>query len=158
GTLAGTIFREGEQTDPNTRGTLVNFDDVTPGHFETMRIPLLSGRDFTDFDRENTTPAVIVNEAMAKMVWPGQEPLGKRFSIVTEPRLLQVVGVVGTTIIGQLGEDPPPIAYIPMRHRYSPAPSPVVRATGNSESILGAVRTTVPRTSKTLTFTNGKPV
>jgi len=40
--IAGTIFREGEQTDPNNRGTLVNFDDVMPGHFATARIPLLA--------------------------------------------------------------------------------------------------------------------
>src|SRR6266581_1149757 len=158
GTLAGTIFREGEQTDPNNRGTLVNFDDVTPGHFATMRIPLLSGRDFTDFDRENTTPVVIVNEAMAKMVWPGQEPLGKRFSIVTEPRLLQVVGVVGTTVIGQIGEDPQPIAYVPMRQRYSPAAALVVRTNSNPEPLIGAVRTQVQPIDKNLAFTNAQTV
>jgi predicted permease len=158
GGFAGTIFREGEQTDPNNRGTLVNFDDVTPGHFETMRIPLLSGRDFTDFDRENTTPVVIINEAMAKMVWPGQEALGKRFSIVTDPKMLQVVGVVGTAVIGQIGEDPQPIAYVPMRQQYSPFATLVVRTTGNPESLLGAVRTQVQHIDKNLAFTNGQTV
>jgi predicted permease len=158
GGFAGTIFREGEQTDPNNRGTLVNFDGVTPGHFETMRIPLLSGRDFTDFDRENTTPVVIINEAMAKMVWPGQEALGKRFSIVTDPKMLQVVGVVGTAVIGQIGEDPQPIAYVPMRQQYSPFATLVVRTTGNPESLLGAVRTQVQHIDKNLAFTNGQTV
>ncbi len=158
GGIAGTVFREGEQIDPNNRGTLVNFDDVTPGHFETMRIPLLSGRDFTDFDRENTTPVVVINEAMAKMVWPGQEAIGKRFSIVTEPRLLQVVGVVGTAVIGQIGEEPQPIAYVPMRQQYSPFAALVVRTTGNPESLLGAVRTQVQQIDKNLAFTNGQTV
>ena len=51
----GTIFREGEQTDPNNRGTLVTFDDVLPAYFSALRIPTLSGRDLTDFDRENTS-------------------------------------------------------------------------------------------------------
>jgi predicted permease len=158
GGFAGTIFREGEQTDPNNRGTLVNFDDVTPGHFETMRIPLLSGRDFTDFDRENTTPVVIINEAMAKMVWPGQEAVGKRFSIVTDPKLLQVVGVVGTAVIGRIGEDPQPIAYVPMRQQYSPFAALVVRTTSNPEPLLGAVRTQVQQIDKNLAFTNGQTV
>ncbi len=158
GGLAGTIFREGEQSDPNNRGTLVNFDDVTPGHFETMRIPLLSGRDFTDFDRENTAPVVVINEAMAKMMWPGQEALGKRFSIVNDPKLLQVVGVVGTAVIGQIGEDPQPIAYLPMRQQYSPFAALVVRTTSNPEPLLGAVRTQVQQLDKNLAFTNGQTV
>jgi predicted permease len=158
GGILATIFREGEQTDPNNRGTLVNFDDITPGHFETMHIPLLSGRDFTDFDRENTTRVAVINEAMAKMMWPGQEPLGKRFAIVQEPNLLQVVGVVGTAVIGQIGEDPQPIAYIPMRQQYSPAAALVVRTTSNPEPLLGAVRKQVEQIDKNLAFTNGQTV
>jgi predicted permease len=158
GGLAGTIFREGEQTDPNNRGTLVNFDDVTPGHFETMRIPLISGRDFTDFDRENTTRVAVINEAMAKIVWPGQEALGKRFAIVQEPNLLQVVGVVGTTVIGQIGEDPQPIAYLPMRQQYSPFGTLVVHTNSNPEPLIGAVRTQVQQIDKNLAFTNAQTV
>jgi predicted permease len=158
GGLLATVFHEGEQSDPNNRGTLVNFDDVTPGHFETMRIPLLSGRDFTDFDRENTTRVAVINEAMAKMLWPGQEPLGKRFAIVTEPQLVQVVGVVGTAVIGQIGEDPQPIAYLPMRQQYSPGATLVVRTTGSPEALLGAVRTQVQQIDKNLAFTNAQTV
>src|SRR5258707_12387847 len=158
GGILATIFREGEQTDPNNRGTRVNLDDVTPGPFETMRIPLLSGRDFTDFDRENTTRVAVINEAMAKMVWPGQEPLGKRFAIVQEPNLLQVVGVVGTTVIGQIGEDPQPVAYFPMRQQYSPIATLIVRTTGNPEALLGVVRTQVQQIDKNLAFSNAQTV
>jgi predicted permease len=158
GGLLGTTFREGEQTDPNNRGILINFDDVTPGHFEAMRIPFLSGRDFTDFDRENTTPVAVVNEAMAKMMWPGQEPLGKRFFIVVDPKPYQVVGVVGTAVIGQIGEEPQPIAYFPMRQQYSPASSLVVRTSSNPEPLIGAVRSQVQPIDKNLAFTNGQTV
>jgi predicted permease len=158
GGISATIFREGEQTDPNNRGTLVNLDEVTPGHFDTMRIPLISGRDFTDFDRKNTTPVAVINQAMANLLWPGQEALGKRFAIVQQPNLLQVVGVVGTTVIGQIGEDPQPIAYMPMRQQYSPAATLVVRTTGNPESLLGLVRTQVQPIDKNLAFTNAQTV
>jgi putative ABC transport system permease protein len=158
GGLAGTIFREAERADPNNRGTLVNIDDVTPGQFETLRIPLLRGRDFTDFDRENTAPVAVVNEAMAKLVWPGDEALGKRFAFVTPPTLYQVVGVVGTTIVGQIGEDPQPVAYFPMRQQYSPFAALIVRTTGNPEALLGAVRTQVQQIDKNLAFTNGQTV
>ncbi|HYL63314.1 MAG TPA: ADOP family duplicated permease, partial [Candidatus Methylomirabilis sp.] len=90
GAIAGTVFREGEQTDPNNRGTLVTFDDVTPGYFQALRIPFYSGRDFTDFDRKGTTPAVIVNKAMADMMWPNQSAIGKHFFIVVDPSKYEV--------------------------------------------------------------------
>src|SRR5258708_3170181 len=158
GGILGTIFREGEQTDPNNRGTLVGFDDVTPGHFETMRIPLLRGRDFTDFDRENTTPVVVVNEAMANLVWPGQEAIGKRFAIVLTPNLFQVVGCVGTTVVGQIGEDPQPVAYLPMRQQYSPFGTLVVRTNTNPEPLIGALRAQVQPIDNNLAFTNAQTV
>lgn len=158
GGLAATMFREGEQVDPNNRGTLINLDDVTPGHFNTLRIPLLNGRDFTDFDREKTAPVVIVNEAMAKLLWPGQEAVGKRVFIVTEPTPFEVVGVVGTTMLAQVGETPQPIAYFPMRQQYSPFATLIVRTTGNPESLLGAVRGQVQQIDKNLAFTNAQTV
>ncbi len=158
GGISATIFREGEQTDPNNRGTLVVLDEVTPGHFDTMRIPLLSGRDFTDFDRENTAKVAVINQAMANLVWPGQDALGKRFAIVQEPNLLQVVGVVGTTVVGQIGEDPQPVAFFPMRQQYSPAVTLVVRTTGSAEALLGTVRTQVQQLDKNLAFTNVQTV
>src|SRR5207245_6977266 len=54
--------------------------------------------------------------------------------------------------------DPQPIAYVPMRQRYSPAAALVVRTTGNPESLLGAVRTQVQQIDKNLAFTNGQTV
>ena len=158
GGLAGTIFREGEQTDPNNRGTLVGFDDVTPGHFATMRIPLISGRDFTDFDREKTTRVAVINEAMARAIWPDQDAIGKRFAIVSDPVLLQVIGVVGITVVGQIGEDPQPVAYLPMRQQYSPFGTLVVRTNTNPEPLIGPVRAQIQPIDKNLAFTNAQTV
>jgi predicted permease len=158
GGLAGTIFRDGEQADPNNRGTLVSFDDVMPGYFSALRIPTLSGRDFTDFDRENTKNVVIINKAMADLVWPGQDPLGKRFTIVVDPNQYEVVGVVGTTLVGQVGEDPQPVAYFAMRQQYSPFASIIVRTTGDPEAVMGAVRAQVNELDRNLALTNGQTV
>jgi len=158
GGILGTIFREGEQSDPNNRGTLVNFDDVMPGYFTALHIPMLSGRDLTDFDRENTKFVVVINKAMADLVWPGQEPLGKRFTIVVDPHQYEVVGVVGTTIIGAVGEDPQPVAYAPLRQQYSAQASLLVRTTGNPEAVMGAVRAQVNQLDRNLALTNGQTV
>ncbi len=158
GGISGTVFREGEQTDPNNRGTLVNFDDVMPGYFAALHIPTLSGRDLTYFDRESTQQVVVINKAMADLVWPGQDPLGKHFTIVVDPHQYEVIGVVGTTIIGAVGEDPQPVAYIPMRQQYSPQASILVRTTGNPEAVMGAVRAQVNQLDRNLALTNGQTV
>jgi putative ABC transport system permease protein len=158
GGISGTMFREGEQADPNNRGTLVVLDDVMPGYFSALHIPALSGRDFTDFDRENTKQVAVINKAMADLVWPGQDPLGKRFTIVVDPHQYEVIGVVGTTIIGAVGEDPQPVAYFPLRQQYSPVASLLVRTTGNPEALMGAVRAQVNQIDRNLALTNGQTV
>jgi putative ABC transport system permease protein len=158
GGLAVTVFREGEQTDPNNRGTIVSFDSVLPGYFSALRIPTLGGRDFTDFDRENTKTVVVINKAMADMIWPGQDPLGKRFSIVVDPNVYEVVGLVGTTLVGQVGEDPQPVAYFPLRQQYAPAGSLLVRTTGNPEPVMGAVRAQINQLDRNLALTNGQTI
>jgi predicted permease len=154
GTIAGTVFREGEQADPNNRGTLVSFDDVTPGHFDTLRVPLLSGRDFTDFDRDNSLPVVVINDAMAKLIWPHEEPLGKRFSLFGNPTAFQIIGVVGNTVVNQIGEDPQPVAYFPLRQQFSSVAVLEVRTSGDPQLLLGAVRDQVQQIDRNLALTN----
>jgi len=155
GTILGTVFREGEQADPNNRGALVQFDDISPGHFKTLGIPLRSGRDFNDFDRENTLAAVIVNEAMAKLLWPGQEALGKRFSSFASPTMLyQVVGIVGNAVVNQIGEDPQPVAYLPLRQQYSSVAALEIRTAGNPEALMATVRNQVQELDRNLAFTD----
>jgi predicted permease len=123
-----------------------------------MRIPLISGRDFTDFDREKTTRVAVINEAMARAIWPDQDAIGKRFAIVSDPVLLQVIGVVGTTVVGQIGEDPQPVAYLPMRQQYSPFGTLVVRTNTNPEPLIGPVRAQIQPIDKNLAFTNAQTV
>src|SRR2546430_2232612 len=125
GGFARTVFPEGEDETTGYRGTLTQLDDITPGFFDALRIPLLKGRVFSDADRKGTTPVVVINEAMAKHFWPNQEAVGKQFHFFGDPTLREVVGVVGNTVINNIGEVPAPLAYLSITQDYSPA---VVRA------------------------------
>ncbi|HEX9224157.1 MAG TPA: ABC transporter permease [Candidatus Acidoferrales bacterium] len=156
--IAGTTFREGEQTNPNDRGTLVNYDNVTPGYFNTMRIPLLHGRGFTEFDREGSTKVAIINEVMARMMWPGQEALGKRFYTFADAQPYEVIGVVGNTVVLQISQDPQPTAYVPLRQQYSAVGALIVRTTGNPEAVLETARRQVQQLDRNLAFTNANTV
>src|SRR5260370_37187391 len=75
-----------------------------------------------------------------------------------DPKPYQVVGVVGTAVIGQIGEEPQPIAYLPMRQQYSPVGSLVVRTNNNPVPLIGAVRAQIQPIDKNLALTTGQTV
>ena len=68
---------------------------ITPGYLRTMRIPLVRGRDFTEADRQGAPAVALVSEAMAKRLWPGEDPIGQRLSTAFFPEATrEVVGIV----------------------------------------------------------------
>jgi len=68
---------------------------ITPDYFNTMRIPMKRGRDFTDRDNLQSPPVVIVNETLARTIWPSDDPIGKRLTVPAFTRPATIVGVVG---------------------------------------------------------------
>jgi predicted permease len=93
-----------------------NYRVVTPGYFQTVEIPLLSGRDFNAHDTEHSPPAVVVSQSMARSNWPGERPLGKRLSLDPDAIVwAEVVGVVGDVKYRKLDEGPAAGVYVPLR-------------------------------------------
>jgi len=90
---------------------------VSRGHFRTLGIPLLAGRDFTDEDREGSTPVCIINERLAQRLWPGQNPLGKRLRSGKLP-WVEVIGVAANSKYVGLVESPRLFIYRPIGQRY----------------------------------------
>jgi predicted permease len=88
---------------------------VGPDYLETMRTPLLSGRDFTDQDTADTLPVAIVNQALVDRYWPGQNAIGKR---IQDGRWRTVVGVVANGKYRRLIYDPTPLILMPLSQRY----------------------------------------
>jgi predicted permease len=90
---------EGQGVDAATRRPWVNMEIVTPDYFVTLGVPLLRGRLLTSADRKGAAPVIVINTTMARLYWPGDDPLGKRLIMgsptdSTAPRYT-VVGVVG---------------------------------------------------------------
>jgi predicted permease len=154
GGLARTVFPEGQDEGSGYRGTLTQLDDITPNFFETLRIPLVSGREFTDADRKDTKQVAIINEAMAKHFWPDQSAVGKRFHFFGEPDLREVVGVVRNTVVNNIGEEPQPLAYLPLTQDFSPAVTMQVRTSGRPEAVISSVRSQVQSLDTNLALTN----
>ncbi len=84
--------------------------DVTPRYFETLGIPVLEGRDFTQDDNESAPRVVIADQTAANRYWPGQDPLGKRLEIWGHP--FTVVGLVKNSKHNLMNELPEPMIYM----------------------------------------------
>jgi putative ABC transport system permease protein len=96
--LAGDLWTfqfavEGRPAPPPSQEPSAAFRVVFPGYFRTMRIPLLSGRDFTAHDDANSGRVVIVNETMSRRYWPGQDAIGKRIRLDASGPWYAVVAV-----------------------------------------------------------------
>jgi predicted permease len=90
----------------------VDYNVVAAGYFETMRIPILAGRDFGPEDGDGGQGALIVSETMAKRFWPNSDPIGRSIRAAGER---VVVGVAADTKVYSLGEEPLSYMYFPYR-------------------------------------------
>jgi hypothetical protein len=103
----GTEF-EGYVSASGTNVEIVDYyQSVMSSYFDTMRIPIVEGRSFESTDAVSTGPVAIVNETLAKKVWPGKSPIGRRFRRVGGPReWATIIGVVGDVRQGGVDQRP----------------------------------------------------
>jgi putative ABC transport system permease protein len=99
-----------QTTDP-----FVNYSLVTADFFKTLRVPVIRGREFTVRDNQNTPPVAIINEAMARRYWSGEDPIGKRITVTIVPgdQPREIVGIVGDTATSRWDRSSVPGLYVP---------------------------------------------
>ncbi len=142
GSRRGTSI-EGYQTQLG-EDTETAYNVVAPRYFETMRIPLLRGRAFTEADRAGAPPVVIVNDAFARRYWPNADPIGKRISANgSEGPFREVIGVTRTGKYNTLGEDPRPFYYLPLWQEYEGTATLHVKTSGDPRALISPVRDAV---------------
>jgi len=133
------VIIEGQELRKKSEAISAVVNTVDFDYFSTLGIPFFEGRDFTQDDRDVSTPVAIINDTMAAKYWPNQDPLGKRL----QPRgkkFLQIVGVVKTINYQTLGETPQACVYIPLRQNYSDSMILYVRTERDPSTILAAVQ------------------
>jgi predicted permease len=120
-----------------------------PRYFETMQVPLVRGRGFTDADRPGAPLVVVVNQAFAKKFWGDADPIGKRISISGESGpWLEVVGLARDGKYVSIAESSTPYVYYPQLQN----PDGItlhVRTSGDPRRLLTAVRQEVTTVAPT---------
>jgi predicted permease len=141
-----TFALEGQGADAVAANPTLNLEAVAPGYFETLGVPLYRGRGFEARDRSGAVPVAIVSQRLARRLWAGEDPIGRRIGLgglASHGPWLEVVGVAGDTRYREL-ETPPLTIYVPFRQTENPGLRPTylaVRSRWRPSAILETVRT-----------------
>lgn len=117
---------------------------VSPGYFSAMGIPMLRGRGFSDVDRLDAQPVAVINERLAELYFPGEDPIGQRIRVgyahaPDAERVREIVGVAGNVRVFGLASDPVPVYYV--SYRQTPEPAMSVIAVAGDDDTAAAVAT-----------------
>ena len=119
----------------------LNYETVGPQYFQTMRIPLVHGRDFEERDHERSQRVVVINETMARRYWPKGGALGQRLKLTSD--WLEIVGIAKDVKNRSLSETPQPFLYLPLFQDYRSNMILVARTAMNPEQAFHGVQAAV---------------
>jgi len=138
-----SVIPEGKAGDGLKEGFQVQVSTASPGFLETLRIPLLRGREFSAGDNETSPKVAIINRTLAQAFWPGQDPIGKHLMVADQGWYREVVGVVNDVKYHTLWESPEPYMYLPLFQDPAPEVHLEVRTAGDPMGLMPAVRRVV---------------
>ena len=147
--MGAGIAVEGQVTPSGQQTPSAGYNLVSPGYFETLGIRLLHGRGISETDRQNSNRVGVINQIMAERFWPGEDPIGKHFSLEDDlAHPLEVVGVVRNGRTADLTSPEGPFFYMAFAQKRMLPVILQVRTYGEPESmaqgISGLIRSLAP--------------
>lgn len=134
------VAAEGRDAVPEKEWPEIDLTEVSAGYFETMRIPIVSGRSFGEGDGAGAPRVAVVNETLASRLWPGEDAVGKRLRIQRVDGYWEVVGVARSGKYRTLGEAARPFLYLPLSQHYVATRTLVARARGDARPLFASLR------------------
>ena len=133
---SSAIEVDGYQPPPHEQPT-VEYNQVAENYFGTIGIPIVSGREFTRTDDENSPPVAIINETMAAKYWPAKNALGQRVKV--KDRWLEIVGIAKNANYRTKLETPTPFFYVPLRQNWGVQNTLLMRTRETPGAMLNAL-------------------
>jgi putative ABC transport system permease protein len=140
-----TVMRvapEGGAPSSDDTWPAINYAIVHEGYFETLRIPLLEGREFSRHDGASAPAVIVVNDVLARRFWPGTTAVGRRL-LAADGTSYEVVGVARSLKYLTLGEEPTPYIYRPLAQTGAPTMTLIVRTAADPTSLIRELRPAV---------------
>jgi predicted permease len=145
-----SVSVQGFDAGPDT-DTHANYNEISPGYFRTLGIPLMVGREFTAADNLDAPKVVIVNEAFAKKFNLGRDAVGKRMAQGGRELNLEIVGIVQNAKYSEVRQQPPPTFYLPYRQSERLATMNLYAKTSlDTDGVLRSVPGVVARLDRNL--------
>ncbi len=147
-----SVFREGQILPPGTERPGVYYEQIGLNYFSTMKIPLTEGREFSAADKEGLPPVCIINEALARQLFPNESAVGKRVSYGSgEGPYTTVIGVAKDGKYASLAERPHPLIYQSLLQIYNNHASLIARTrTTDAASMIPLLRREIQSLDPTL--------
>ncbi len=155
GAMGMQFFVDGKPRPESGRGQSAAFSALTPRYFETMKIQILRGRDFSRTDTATAPLVMIINKTMADRFWEGKDPIGQSITLdfVPNEQPRMIVGVVADSLLSRFQRQPTPVMYVPhlqLQNRwqgpawdYRAMMSFVMRSDGEPMALAPSVRSAV---------------
>ena len=133
---------EGRPEPPPGQGPGTDVRVADAGYFQSMGIPLLRGRNFSDAEQREPKRVILINEALARKHFPGEDPIGRRLDVAMfeNPTPAEIIGVVGNVRYDSLIDESPPAVYFPLPDLAYPFMSLVIRTDADPAALAPSVQ------------------
>lgn len=154
-TISDDFVVEGRPASPDQTNPIAGLLMISPSYFRTLGVRLLQGREFTEADKADAQSVIIINEALARQFFPGEDPIGKRMRQNANSRnpWREIVGVVDDVKYSGIDVPTRPAMYEPYLQNPSTRMYLAVRGATNPLSLVAALRSAVWSLDKDLPVT-----
>ncbi len=162
--IGGDFRFEGHPTPEPGHVPVASVRNVTPDYFQTIRIPLLKGRYFSEQDQRGNIGVAIINDTLAKRFLPNENPIGQRINELGvnqnegDPKQYEIVGVVGDVHHNSLTSSATPELYLSHQQNSWPWGNFLVRTTNDPSALTRSFEDTIRSTDKTIPVTRVRPL